>query len=928
MKIIIALLVLLTLSAVEVANGQGTNLGFPKGKEEVYFLFRITSHDEIPLITNQVSIDNVRNDTVWAYANMEQFMKFSQKGYNITLLPSPGDVPDVLMSDNIQFSPLTTWNFYPTYSAYESLMADFQANYPGICQVTTIATLASGRKILVAKISDNVSTDESEPEFLYTSSIHGDETTGYILMLHLMDYLLSNYGTNQEVTDLVNNLEIFINPLANPDGTYHGGNSSVSGATRYNANSVDLNRNYPDFQAGQHPDGYVWQPETVAFMDFATQHHFVASCNFHGGAEVVNYPWDTWYTLHADDNWWQYVSREYADTVHINAPGSYMSSSANGWVNGITNGAVWYIVHGGRQDYMNYYQHCREFTIELSNTKLLPANQLENHWTYNWRSLILYMKQAGYGIHGIITSTVTEAPVAAKVFINGHDIDGSECYSSANNGDYHRLLKAGTYTLEISAPCYQTQIVSNVIVTDKSTLNLDIQLLPSEEAVVTTTAASDITGNTAVSGGNVLCEGSNPILARGICWSTANAPTIAGNHTTDGSGTGSFISSITGLSATTIYHIRSYATNSEGTVYGDDLTFTTLCGIYPLPLTEVFSTGSLPACWTTQFSGTGALNKWTVSNTAHAGGTAYEMKSKFQSVDPGITRLVTVPLNTLGMTQLNLSFRHMLDAYSAGCTLRIQSSTDGINWTNEAWSVASSATNIAASQVNTTILNNLNSSSTLIGFTIEGNLFSYDYWYIDDISISGNNKTLNLTLYLEGLFNGTTMNKSKNATGDQYAGNISDQITVELHNSTSPYSIAGGPYTVNVNTDGTASVTIPASLGSGYFIVVKHRNSVETWTASPISFSGATVSYNFSSAASQAYGNNMKLISGKYVIYTGDVNQDGIINSADLNAVNNDALSFQAGYTQNDANGDGMIDSEDMIMLDNNSAAYIQVIKP
>jgi hypothetical protein len=182
---------------------------------------------------------------------------------------------------------------------------------------------------------------------------------------------------------MVNNMDIWINPLANPDGTYAGGNNSVNGATRYNANFVDLNRNYPDPDDGPHPDGNPWQVETIAFMDFAEGRDFVMSANFHGGAEVVNYPWDTWSHFHADDNWWQYVSREYADTVHDNAPFGYM----NYLNNGITNGYAWYEITGGRQDYMNYFHQCREFTLEISDIKLLPANQLINHWNYNYRSI-------------------------------------------------------------------------------------------------------------------------------------------------------------------------------------------------------------------------------------------------------------------------------------------------------------------------------------------------------------------------------------------------------------------------------------------------------------------------------------------------------------------------------------------------------------
>jgi len=94
-------------------------------------------------------------------------------------------------------------------------------------------------------------------------------------------------------------------------------------------------------------------------------------------------------------------------------------------------------------------------------------------------------------------------------------------------------------------------------------------------ATVTTTAATSITSTTAVSGGDVTADGGASVTARGICWSTTANPTIAGTKTSDGTGTGIFTSNLTGLQPGTTYHIRAYATNSAGTAYGNDLTFTT-----------------------------------------------------------------------------------------------------------------------------------------------------------------------------------------------------------------------------------------------------------------------------------------------------------------------------------------------------------------
>ncbi|MEO6542359.1 MAG: fibrobacter succinogenes major paralogous domain-containing protein, partial [Ferruginibacter sp.] len=100
-------------------------------------------------------------------------------------------------------------------------------------------------------------------------------------------------------------------------------------------------------------------------------------------------------------------------------------------------------------------------------------------------------------------------------------------------------------------------------------------------ATLTTTAASTITSTTAVSGGNISSNGGASITARGICWNTNAGPTIVNSKTTDGSGSGIFASSITGLTAGTVYYVRAYATNSAGTAYGNEISLTTTAA--PIP---------------------------------------------------------------------------------------------------------------------------------------------------------------------------------------------------------------------------------------------------------------------------------------------------------------------------------------------------------
>ncbi len=316
-----------------------------------------------------------------------------------------------------------------------------------MCHLDTIGTSINGKLVLALKISDNHGTDETEPEVFYTSTMHGDETGGYILMLRLADYLLKNYAEDARVKDLIDNLEIWINPLANPDGTYNSGNT-ISSPVRYNAHGVDLNRNFPDPGL----TNMVYEKETLDMISFMGRHRFVISANFHSGTEVVNYPWDRWLTpLHADNSWFNTISRSYADTVHIYCAPGYMTFLDNG----VTRGAVWYIVQGGRQDYMTQQLHGREVTIELDNDYITPVSQLSGLWESNWRSLIGYLENALYGVHGEVKDSESSLPVAAEIFINGHDIDGSQVYSDTLTGSFVRLLEPGVWPLTFTATGYR-----------------------------------------------------------------------------------------------------------------------------------------------------------------------------------------------------------------------------------------------------------------------------------------------------------------------------------------------------------------------------------------------------------------------------------------------------------------------------------------
>lgn len=473
MKTLFSFLFVVILSTV--ISSQVIDEQYFKDNHEVYFKFDISEKSELRTLTNIISIDNVKGNTAFAYANETEFREFKMFNYSYIVLTHPSKRTEAKMSSNVE--EISDWDVYPTYDAYVNMMYKFQSDYPNICRIVDAGNSVQGRKILFAVISDNVDQREPEPQFMYTSSMHGDELTGYVLMLRLIDSLLTTYGTDTRITQLIDNVEIWINPLANPDGTYRSGNNTVNGATRYNINYVDLNRNFPDPILGVNTNQQI---ETTRFRNIAETNNFALVANFHGGTEVVNYPWDTWSNTypdnrhHPDEAWYQYISHLYADTCQANAPANYM----NGYDDGITNGGDWYVISGGRQDYTNYYRWGREVTIEISDTKLIPAAQLPAHWYYNRKSLFNYLETVLKGVNGMITDTLGN-PVKAKITVLNHDTDNSEVYSDST-GFYLRMLSPGTYTFKFEASDYFPQTISNINVSSYNSLTvLNVQLISS-----------------------------------------------------------------------------------------------------------------------------------------------------------------------------------------------------------------------------------------------------------------------------------------------------------------------------------------------------------------------------------------------------------------------------------------------------------------
>ena len=238
----------------------------------------------LPLYALNLDVGNVERALdgsllVTAYVNPAEAEALTRAAYAYVAIPNLG------YRNYLEYGPGSIApSRWPTFEDYAARMQALESAYPAIVDLTVIGASLQGRPLYCLQISDNPGLAENEPEFRYISTIHGDETTGIEMTLRLAEQLAASYGAQPLETALVNELEIWICPIYNPDGYVAG--------SRYNANGIDLNRNYPDRFTNPADDPAGREPETQAFMAFGSQHRFVMGANYHGGALVLNYPWD------------------------------------------------------------------------------------------------------------------------------------------------------------------------------------------------------------------------------------------------------------------------------------------------------------------------------------------------------------------------------------------------------------------------------------------------------------------------------------------------------------------------------------------------------------------------------------------------------------------------------------------------------------
>uniref|UniRef100_A0A8C3RKK8 Peptidase M14 domain-containing protein n=1 Tax=Chelydra serpentina TaxID=8475 RepID=A0A8C3RKK8_CHESE len=294
------------------------------------------------------------------------------------------------------------------------------------------------------------------PEFKYIANMHGDETVGRELLLHLIDFLVTNDKSDPVVTRLIDSTRIHIMPSMNPDGfeatTVHDCYYSEG---RFNKNGKDLNRNFPDVF---NSNNVTIQPETQAVINWIKNETFVLSANLHGGALVASYTFDNGnpatgslrgYSRSPDDDVFMHLAKTYSSN-HASMYKGNECGNKPVFPYGITNGYAWYQLQGGMQDYNYIWGQCFEITLELSCCKYPPASQLQAFWNDNKAALIEYIKQVHLGIKGQVLDRHGQ-PIP-NVIVEAKGREHICPYRTNQHGEYYLLLLPGSYVLNATAP--------------------------------------------------------------------------------------------------------------------------------------------------------------------------------------------------------------------------------------------------------------------------------------------------------------------------------------------------------------------------------------------------------------------------------------------------------------------------------------------
>ncbi|CAF1151172.1 unnamed protein product [Rotaria sordida] len=361
---------------------------------------------------------------------------------------------------------------YYNYTQMTNFLHDTVIRYPSKAALYEIGKTHGGRSLWAIALSSYAPNEHIllRPEVKYIGNMHGNEVVGLQLLLYLIEYLLTS--NDNQVIELMNRSRIWIMPSMNPDGlalSQYGDCSTING--RFTLNNIDLNRDFPDY-LGIQLSLSNRALETRAIMSWLHDIPFVLSANFHGGAFIINIPYDRYYvgkiSISSDDDIYQMIGRSYINRILDTERYCNLNKDDVGTV---IRGADWYEIIGSMQDYGYLNYGTIEMTMEISCCKYPNENVLFSYWNYNRDAMVELLFQAQRGVKGLILNEYYQPIQFTQIMIDNR----RPVVKVTSLGEFWRILLPGVYTLKVFYRGYE--IYRQQIIINNSYIPLNINII-------------------------------------------------------------------------------------------------------------------------------------------------------------------------------------------------------------------------------------------------------------------------------------------------------------------------------------------------------------------------------------------------------------------------------------------------------------------
>ncbi len=478
----VATCVLIICSALPFASGKYYDKSSESDQNNLtscHIKIEISDAEEIALLLSQKGFDILKNTITSSklelIVNPYEFEELTILGYNPIIITKGRPFREI-QAEKINLGLDVPDGYLDYYEILDELNTT-ESIYPDICKVYDItdkynvSPTYEGRHIYAIKISDNVADDEDEPNFLMVSCHHAREIVAPVIAMYAIDQFTSNYGLNPVITDLVDEYEIWIAPVWNPDGyqfVFNYDNMWRKNRHPYFGEiGVDLNRNYPfgwgsGCSGSSNPYSETYkgpspasEEETLTMIAFTQDRHFAKIIDYHSYGREVLYG----YCCHSHPFSSFFQSEAISISNEAGYSGSVRSPSAEG------EHFEWQIAING--SYANLMETHNEFQPSYTSAEA-EAAQI-------WPSTIWILERP-ISLSGHVTDYVTGVPVEAEITLNGITFSNDEEFKSEPDfGRYHLFLPAGTYSIKFDAEYYHSK-TQQVVVTSDCAEVLDVKL--------------------------------------------------------------------------------------------------------------------------------------------------------------------------------------------------------------------------------------------------------------------------------------------------------------------------------------------------------------------------------------------------------------------------------------------------------------------